>query len=270
MLNIISGDLYRLRKSKSLIISLAVMVVVTLFSYFIMDWAEKVANGEASENAGAVHVTVDDAVLTLTDADIIDSVVSSKYFTVIFAIFVCVWITSEFASGAIKNTVGKGCPRVKVFLAKYITAVGIVLAMSVISYIVAVFAGVLLVGTEGVNAAFCVEVLKYVGVQLIHFMAYAGIIVAVSELTRSMVAGIVVSVIIEFFSMKLFGIIDLILSFVGVDLKLSEFWIIENIYECFVGDISASLAGRAAVVSVFWILVSLGIGMWHFKRTDVK
>ena len=246
------------------------MIVVTLFSYFMIDWAEKVARGEVSEMVGAVHVTVDEGALTLTDADIIGEVVGSKYFTVIFAIFVCVWITSEFSSGAIKNTVGKGCSRVKVFLAKYITAVGIVFFMSVISYIVAVLAGVLLVGTEGVNAAFCVEVLKYVGVQLILLMAYAGIMVVVSEIARSMVAGIVVSVIIEFFSMKLFGVIDLILNIVGIEFKVSRYWIIDNIYECFVGDISASLAIRAVIVAVFWIAVSLGVGMWHFKRTDVK
>lgn len=270
MLNIISGDLYRLRKSKSLMISLAIMVLLTLFSYFMINWAEKVARGEASEITGAVNVTVNGDILKLTDADTIGDVVGSKYFLIIFAIFVCVWITSEFANGAIKNTVGKGCRREKVFLAKYITAAGIVLVMNLISYIVVVFAGVLLVGTEGVDAAFCLEVLKYVGVQLMLSIAHIGIIVAVSELTRSMVAGIIISVIIEFFSLKFFDVIDLMLKLAGVELRLSEYWIMGNIYECFVGDISASFAGRAVVVSIFWIVVSIGIGMWHFKRTDVK
>ena len=270
MLNIISGDLYRLRKSKSVVISLAVMVVVTLFSYIMMDWALKVASGESYNAAGALHVTVDNEFMTITAVDMIESTVSSKYFTVIFAIFTCVWITGEFSCGAIKNIVGKGCQRCKVFLAKYITAVGIVFAMSVISYIVAVLAGMLLVGTEGVNAAFCVDVLKYVGVQLINFMAYAGIIVTVSEFVRSMMAGIIVSVIIEFFSMKLFGVIDSILSIVGIEFKVSGYWVIGNMWECFVGDIDAALAMRSVFVAVFWIAVSLALGMWHFKSTDVK
>lgn len=270
MLNIISGDLYRLKKSKSVAICMAAMILITVFLYLIMNWALMVARGEASEITGAVHVTVNDGVLALTDADIISDVVSSKYFTVIFAIFVCVWVTSEFSSGAIKNTVGKGCSRVKVFLAKYITAVGIVLAMSVVSYIVAVLAGVLFAGTDGVNGAFCLEIIKYVGVQFMLLAAYAGIIVAVSELTRSMVAGIVVSVIIELFSLKLFNIIDLMIELAGIDLGLSGYWIMGTMFDSYVGDISASLAGRAAIVSAFWIVVSLGVGMWHFKRTDVK
>lgn len=270
MLNIIRGDLYRLKKSKSFIVCLAIILAITVLSYFTMEWAIKIASEEALNTSDVITIDVIEELTELTSADLISSVISSEYTSIVFAIFVCIWVTSEFTCGAAKNTVGKGCSRVRIFFAKYITSVGIVFLMNIISFIIMLVSGIIISGTSGLNGEFFIEVLKYILMKLVLLSAYVGAITAVCELTRSLVAGIVISVVFEMFSVKLANGIDLLLDLVGLDFEVSEYWITTTMYECYYGAISTDFVLRAVIVTAIWLTISLAAGLLHFKKADIK
>lgn len=271
MLNIIRGDLYRLRKSRSFAYCLLGIVIVTLLSYVLVEWTMAVADGRTSGGVGGINISVNepDIFSDMGSAEIMSEVASSKYAFIFFAIFVCVWITSEFGCGAIKNIVGKGCSKIKVFLAKYIAVIGIVFVLNVFTYVAVILFGLIFNGTVNISKAFINDFFTYAILQTLLMIAYAGIVIAVSEMVRSTAVGIAVTMLIFIFSTKLMEVFDLLLNIFGIDAKVSEYWIMSVVYDCYIGTIGTDFAIKSIVISVFWTVLSLAIGILHFSRTDI-
>lgn len=271
MLNIIRGDLYRLRKSRSFAYCLLGIVIVTLISYVLIEWTMAVADGRTSGGAGGINISVNepDIFSDMGSAEIMSEVASSKYAFIFFAIFVCVWVTSEFGCGAIKNIVGKGCSKVKIFLAKYITAIGIVFILNVFAYVAVILLGFVFNGVGDISRQFLSDFFSYAALQTLLMIAYAGIVITVSEIARNTAVGIAISMLIFIFSSKLMEVFDLLLNIFGIDAKVSEYWIMSVVYDCYIGTIGTGFVIKSIVISVFWTALSLAIGMLHFSRTDI-
>lgn len=92
-------------------------------------------------------------------------------------------MVGEYTNGAVKNVVGKGYSHNSIFLTKYFSAVLTSLALDIAIIIVAVLAGVAVMGTARIGDTFLPDCLAYVGVQLMLDVAYSGMIATISELT---------------------------------------------------------------------------------------
>ena len=75
--------------------------------------------------------------------------------------------------------------------------------------------------------------------------------------------------LIFIFSTKLMEVFDLLLNIFGIDAKVSEYWIMSVVYDCYIGTIGTDFAIKSIVISVFWTVLSLAIGILHFSRTDI-
>ena len=87
--------------------------------------------------------------------------------TMFSAIFLCIWVISDYTHGAMKNVVGKGYSRVQVFLAKHLFGTLITTLMNLVIFLVILIIGLILIGTQHVGSLFFQNLFIYFGLQLL-------------------------------------------------------------------------------------------------------
>lgn len=277
MFNLFSGEFYKWRKSKSFKVCLAAAIGMIIFIYLMLQLAIKIQNGEVANGTGGVVLSEsnmeEDNEVLLEQCGVLETVseITSGGFEIIFiAVFICIWVVSEYSNGAIKNMVGKGYSREKVFLSKYISTAASVVIMNLILFLVMLLVGFAVVGTKEVSGGFFRDFFSYVGVQLLLSVAFSGILVAVCEFTRSIAAGITISMFLVIFSTLILNGVDLLLQTLHLDVKASTYWIMNVISDCPMGAIDMDFMGRAVSVAVMWMVLSLLSGMIHFHQADIS
>lgn len=277
MFNLFGAEFYKWRKSKSFYICLlsAVVCVVLIWLSFLL--ADKVESGQV-EN-GTMGITVSEETLEegqnisfldeVNMMQIVQTFVGGGFSTLFMAIFICIWVVGEYTNGAVKNVVGKGYSRNSIFLTKYISAVLTSLALDIAIIIVAVLTGVAVMGTARIGDTFWQDCLAYVGVQLMLGVAYSGMIATISELTRSLAAGISIGIFLAALSSTFASGLDLLFRTIHIDLKVSDYWITSVIENCPIEGINLDVVGGAISVTAMWTVISLMIGIVHFHEADV-
>lgn len=277
MFNLFGAELYKWKRSRSFYVCLlsAVACVVIIWLSFLL--ADKVESGQVENGTMGIMVseeTLEEGRSTsfldeLNMMQIVQTFVGGGFSTVFMAIFICIWVVGEYANGAVRNVVGKGYSRNSIFLTKYLSAVLISLVLDIAIAMAAVLAGVAVMGTARVGEHFLPDCLAYVGVQLMLGVAYSGLIVAVSELTRSLAAGISISIFLAALSSTFANGLDLIFKTLRIDFKVSDYWITNVIEHCPIEGINLNVVGGAISVTAMWTIISLMIGMIHFHEADV-
>lgn len=277
MFNLFGAELYKWKRSRSFYVCLlsAVACVVIIWLSFLL--ADKVESGQVENGTMGIMVseeTLEEGRSTsfldeLNMMQIVQTFVGGGFSTIFMAIFICIWVVGEYANGAVKNVVGKGYSRNSIFLTKYLSAVLISLVLDIAIAMAAVLAGVAVLGTARVGEHFWPDCLAYVGVQLMLGVAYSGLIVAVSELTRSLAAGISISIFLAALSSTFANGLDLIFKTLRIDFKVSDYWITNVIEHCPIEGINLNVVGGAISVTAMWTIISLMIGMIHFHEADV-
>lgn len=277
MFNLFGAELYKWKRSRSFYVCLlsAVACAVIIWLSFLL--ADKVESGQVENGTMGIMVseeTLEEGRSTsfldeLNMMQIVQTFVGGGFSTVFMAIFICIWVVGEYANGAVRNVVGKGYSRNSIFLTKYLSAVLISLVLDIAIAMAAVLAGVAVMGTARVGEHFLPDCLAYVGVQLMLGVAYSGLIVAVSELTRSLAAGISISIFLAALSSTFANGLDLIFKTLRIDFKVSDYWITNVIEHCPIEGINLNVVGGAISVTAMWTIISLMIGMIHFHEADV-
>ncbi len=278
MFNLLKGECYKLIKSKAFYISCLVAVISVIFVYGMLITASKIQSGEMENGAAGVVVSEEEmqesstpVLEKITSLDVLQQMYAN--FTVfIIAVFISIFVIGEYSNGVIKNVVGKGYARWKIFLSKYffsiVTAVFFMILMTVVTVIVGCFVG------EGqvAGGTFFMDLLRYAGIQLIICIAFCGVIVTVSELCRTLGAGIAINFAIATFStvvaMGLDYLVQLILP--RSDFKVSAYWCVSLMSDCPIKDMDVKFILHVLIVSAAWIVITAGAGIFHFNKADIK
>lgn len=277
MYNLIHAEFYKWKKSKSFFVCLLSAIGMILFVYFMLKVVAEVQAGKLENGTGGVIVSGE--LLEEENGDILKQIgilgvaselTSSGVGSIFSAIFICIWIVSEYSHGAIKNTAGKGYVREKVFLAKYLSTAIITLLMNLIMFIVTLFIGFVVIGTEDVNKIFFQNFFSYVVLQLLFSIAFGGIVMAICEFTRNMAVSIGVSIFLIAFSPIIISGVDMLFQVLHLNLKVSDYWIISVMNQCPTEGFAMEFIISGIVVTVMWIVLSLVFGMIHFKKADIK
>lgn len=278
MINLLKGEVYKLLKSRAFYVTCLVGIVSVIFLYGMLITASKIQNGEV-EN-GSVGVVVSDEEMQgssvpileeLTTLDILQQMYPN--FTVFFiAVFISIFVIGEYTNGVIKNIVGKGYARWKIFISKYVMSVLAASFLMILTTVVTVIIGSIVGAGQAAGGVLFADILKYVGIQLLLCIAYCGVVVTVSELCRSLGAGIAVNFAIATFSVIVVIALDHLVQLIlpQSDFRVSSYWLIGLMSECPVKDIGVEVVLHIVIVSVIWIIITAGIGIFHFKKSDVK
>ena len=275
MFNLFSGEFYKWKKSKVCKVCLAAAIGMILFIYLMLMLVAKIQNGEMENGTGGVVVTEsnmeeeEDVFAQYGILGIVSEITGGGFELIFIAVFTCIWVVGEYSNGAIKNMVGKGYSRGKVFLSKYITTAVSVIVMNLILFLTMLLLGVAVMGTGEVNGGFFRAFFSYVGVQLLLSVAFCGVLVAVCEFARNIAVGITISMVLVIFSTLILSGVDLLFQALHLDVKASTYWIMNVMSDCPMGAIDLDFMGRAVSVAVMWTVLSLLAGMIHIQQTDI-
>lgn len=277
MINLLRGEFYKLRKSKCVYICGIVMIVFVLFLYGTLYLADRIQQGEMENGSYGFFVSEElegkdgQEPLSIWDAIGILDIEQEMFGTfagIILAVFGSIFVIGEYGNGAVKNVVGKGYKRWKIFLAKYIATTVITAILLLVMTGATLLFGVIFRGTEGLNGIFYQNLCSYTGIQILFGAVLIGIVIAVSEVCRNLGAGIAISIGIISFSSLITAGLDLV--FHKWNFKPSDYWITDLIVNCPVTDIDKNFLIRAVITSVVWIVLVFGMGVLHFGKADVK
>ncbi len=279
MLCLLSAEGYKLKKSKSFFVSAVVMTLVVVLMYGILLLLDGVVKGEIENGTAGVIVTQEDRQdldelesgsvwEQIGIMDIMRQVFSGNLASCVLAVYVSIVVVSEYSSGMIKNIVGKGNSRTVIFMSKLIMAVLSSLLLLLISCAMVLAFGMIFIGKSSFAGGFLQNLMLYIGIQMLLNAALAALYVLIAEVARSYAAGISASIGAAVFPTLLFTGLDVISEKYG--LTLSSYWVVTRSETCPLSGITADFVLETVLVSAVWFLISVGLGIWHFNKTDVK
>lgn len=260
MINLLSAEFYKLRKSRSFKVAAGLAVLFTVAVYLL----EELLLSGLVEN-------VDKAMIERSNILHILKQMFGQCNTIIFVtIFVCLFAMGDYSSGAVKNIVGKGLRREEIYLARFlVTEFGAVL-IYLLTALAVFIGGVIVQRTGQINGAVLYDFISYLSLQILYLTAYTAIIILVCEITRN-TAGILISILgIMLFSNMVFEGIDIVIKAVGAPFTLSKYWIMTVIASCPDADIPAWFVTSSGIAAGVWLIVSLAVGILYFSWKDVK
>lgn len=266
MINLLHSELYKLRKSKSYKVAAVLSVLFVLFTYALFGIMQNMGTG--SGNPGTMEI-----VQKLSGIGIMDMMrqMFANCNAIIFAtIFMCIFVISDYSSGAIKNFVGKGYRREEVYFAKFfVTELGAVTLYLLVAVSVLV-AGIAYFGPEQLTGAFWTDFGNYLTMQILYLTGYTAINVFVCAMARNMASGVLISVLgIMMFSGPILSGLDYFLVFLGADFGISQYWIMSVISNCPAADIPSGFILQSGIVAGGWLAAAMAGGMILFSKRDI-
>ena len=279
MLNMLHGEFYKLKKSRSFYIIILIAMGLILLLYATLHMVDNIHEEEQSGNTrivvkGEEEVVLDEEgnVVPISQQvgimGIVQQMFDSHFTEFIIAIFISIFVTAEFGNGAIKNVVGKGYSRRTVFLSKLIAAVFVTIIMSLAIIMIIIVLGIPFLGKKGLEMLVWKDLSIYIGIQMIFGISFTGIINLVGEFTRSLAASISINLGILMFSTSITAGLDLL--FHNLNWKPSQYWVLDFQSACPITNFDQTFIIRGIIVSVIWFLITTVIGVMHFKKADVK
>lgn len=268
MSNLLSAEWYKLKKDLNFRLMAALTVFFVIFQYGANTIIEAVLrrDGAVGEQAERMEQLANIEIL-----DMMHSMFGNTNAIIFVTIFACCFVLNDYNSGMISNFVGKGYRRSSVFFAKFLVIQCGAVMLYLLTALVTLLAGIIVYGTEEINAAFFHDFGTYLFLHLLFLTAYNAVIVLACTLIRTMAAGILGSILgVMLFSNLIMQGIDLLLSYLGIEDGVSQYWIVTIIARCPVRDIPAHDLTVSVIAAVFWLAVSAGAGLLLFEKRDVR
>lgn len=258
MRNILNGEWYKWKKNKAFWICLLSAVGMILLVYLTMTAAGQAmgAGGDVLQETGISGMA--------------EQFAGGGLVTMFSAIFLCIWVISDYTHGAMKNVVGKGYSRVQVFLAKHLFGTLITTLMNLVIFLVILIIGLILIGTQHVGSLFFKNLFLYFGLQLLFGVAVSSIVIAVCEWSRNMAAGIGITMALIIFSPLVIQGLDLLFSAMQLKITISGYWILNLMADCPTEAFTSEFLFHEIVISVIWTLLPFVLGTAHFCKADIE
>ncbi len=275
MSNLLSAELYKLRKGKSLFLGLLVVAGLVLLLYISLLMVDRIKSGEMGNGTGGVIVFESSETMTgelgaesmmqeVGIAGVLQQIFSGHFSGLILAVIVSIFVVKEYGTGAIKNLVGKGYSRSTIFLSKLLSTI----LLTIFFHLAAATIGIPFLGEEGLSMTNWMDVALYIGLQLLFEITAAGVFVLIGELTRNLAAAIAVCIGVLLFSTSLTALLDLLCHRIGF--QPTNYWFLDLMSNCPLSEFEAEFVGRSVIVSMVWFVLAAVLGVIHFQRTDVK
>ena len=303
MKNLISSETYKWMKSKSFKVCTIVGCGLAIFSVImflilsiIMDEVNKEMAAEMGDDYEASQELMIEEykAMGLGDAEIamitgvydgemmLSMSISQTDIQLLIAIFISIFVAGEFSNGTIKMIVSKGYSRSKIYWSKFISGIIAANVMTVIVVVVTTLLGCIIWGwNDPVTgaAAGAIDVLKFLLVQFALNTALTAMFIGFSMMFKSLGISIAVSIVMYSFGSVIFVLMDAVvnglcqvLEYNPSDLPFlpSEAWIVQAVANTSTLDMSNHDLIVGLVVSLVYGALFTFIGMWSFKKNDIK
>lgn len=277
MYRLLNAELYKLRKSKSFLTCTIVTVIFVIAMYGMFVLADNIQNGRMENGTGGVIVSIQQETVEHTSSsiwdtihvmDILQEIFSGDVIAVIIGTFISIFVVSEFAAGMLKNVVGKGCKRSLIYLAKLLVSMLAAVLIVAAGILTTLVCGRIFIGTGAFDRSFWENLPIYTGLQLLMLLPLTSIFVLIGELCRNLAAGISIGIGVAAFPALFLNFIDM--KFSGSRITPSQLWPVTRMSACPFEGFSAGYITGTLLVAAFWLVLTAGLGIWHFSKTDIK
>lgn len=256
MSNLLRSDLYRLFKSKSFYICMAVeacLFILGMVIIYLMNQTEPAIVTLEAQNG------IDYGLTALTTSDI----------TLLLGIIIGIFVTAEFSHGTMKNVVSKGFSKVNIYLSKLVTMVIATFIFMLFILIVGVIGATILTGNLGeLSGENVLKIFQIIGIEMLLYTALASLYLMFSMVLRNLGGVIAINIIYASIVERLFFSL---LQLIAKDkIEFSKYSLFNNISFYSIGDFTGSDLLRSAVVAIVVLAVTTALGIFAFTKTDVK
>lgn len=303
MKHLISSELYKWKKSKAFKVCTIIgisLAVFTVIMFLLLSIMMNKVNEDVSEDLGEDYqISQEDMIeeykaMGLSDSEIammtglydgemmLSMSFSQTDLQLLIAIFIGIFIAGEFSNGTIKMIVSKGYSRSQIYWSKFITGIIASNVMTLIIVVITTLLGCIMWGwNEPATgaAASTVDVLKLLLVQFALNTAITAMFIGCSMMFRNLGISIALTVVVYTLGSVIFVLFDAVIQGLcsviefNVD-KLpflpSEAWIVQAISNTSTLDMSNHDLTVGLVVSLVYTVLFTFIGMWSFKKNDIK
>ncbi|MBZ2174293.1 ABC transporter permease [Schnuerera sp. xch1] len=252
MLNLLRADLYKLRRSKSFYICLAIIALVV--AYIIIDFKSS-AHMKEQLNPSTFHW-----IYMLFE----EQAFLPYFIPALQAIFITMLITGEYSTGTIKDSVSLGFSHTKVYMSKLITvSIGTILML-----LVAIFTtGITSIFVFGIYGSFSIYdlmlLIRMLIIQDLLYTAHGSIFLMIAFLIKNIGSTMAVSLLLSL-------VIVPPLSTLVENSDWGRIFLIMNFSPTALPHPQAVDIRVAIAVALSYLILCSGIGWFTFKKQDIK
>ena len=268
MKELLSFEFRKLWRSKSLWICTIVMIVLNIASVVITYSTQRMINNLAGTES---IFDLGGTVLASSGLKSLITSASGTNYTILFAIFVTIFICADFSEGTIKNILSRGFSREQVFFAKSITIVTGGLVFSIISIAVNFLAATIAFGAgKGYSGTVVVILL----VQMLALSAYIMLDVLLAVLFTKAGGAMTLGIIIPMVVPLLGQLLDLALSSIFDSIEFGDSVVTNYLIGTNLSTVSKiDVAGKdllfgGIIFGVYIILFAL-LGLLSIRKKEV-
>lgn len=281
MRKLISCDIYKLKKSRYFWICLIVTVLLAAATVFLLDVTYKLTGDNMQARLEQQQDTMDETGLSVSTEEIPTSYeelsASSQLMTffagnttLILAVLISLFVGSEFNQGTIKNIASRNYSRTSIYLSKLAVGVLVSILFTLAFVLTASITATALWGFGDVSSTFWMETVQRGALELLLEASYVSLFVMFSILIRQNGGSLAVNIcFLEFTSLVLslaeFGIGKLL----DRSISLSQYLPDMNM-AALMQDPGREELTRALVVGICFLVIPACIGIWNFKKRDIK
>lgn len=272
MFRILNAEAYKLRKSKSFFVCCIAMVCFTILLIAMVYIADNIQKGNIGNGTAGITITSNGTAKEFLDnvslMEMLQQIFGGSMLSCTLAVFISIFVTKEYGSGMIKNIVGKGCPRASIYLSKLLVTVAASFCITSAGVLSMLLGGRILLGERAFDGGFWNEFLSYTGIQIALMAAMAAVFMLVSEVCRTVAAGISLNIGIIIFSVLFINGLDLL--FADSSFRPSDIWLIGQTEHLPLDGITSGFAAKMLIVAAVWFVAAALLGILHFYKTDIK
>ncbi|GHU16086.1 hypothetical protein FACS1894163_04800 [Spirochaetia bacterium] len=256
-MNIIKSEFYKLGKSKLFYVCMLLCAVIPAIM------AIAIQLGVQTRGPEGMSAIVDD----ISGATFLAETLGLALLPTVLAVFVSIFVSSEFHNGTMKNYVSKGFNRVQIYLSKLAVSGAAVLAIYAIHIAVALALGTALWGFDPSGGAAVSGVITMLLGEGLLLLAYTSVFVLVSMWLRSNGASVAVAICAASVLPTILMTIDFILEDV---ISLSSFWISGNVSALASITPESGAVLQGLIVGFCYLVGGTVLGSLLFKKQDIK
>ncbi|HEX3021018.1 MAG TPA: ABC transporter permease subunit [Lachnospiraceae bacterium] len=269
MINILRADLYRLFRSKSFYICTMILIALLIASGIMMKYMEKTNENKRSE--GSITVEVEnpntEQVLVKSGTEFVLSAPADMNMVGMFvAIMITIFIAAEFNERTMKCIVAKGFTRRRIYLSKVIT-----LSVATILMLTTFLIGSFLTGfavsgrVNSISSEYTFEAIRYLAVAFLLYLSMASIFILVNFIFKNMAVAMAINISGLIFIPNILDSIEM-----NFHIPLTKYSVIHLISSIENLSVSTGKIVDAVVVGCGYMVVSFVIGVFLFRRADIK
>ncbi|MDE6887252.1 MAG: ABC transporter permease [Eubacterium sp.] len=276
MLCLLNAETYKLKKSKSFYVCMAVTVAFILFMFSTIFLMDKIQKEKIADPSGSFSVSIKNnepnSSGSLWDSlhimDMLQEAFSGDSIGCILCIFISIFVIREYSSGMMKNIAGKGCSRSSIYLSKLFASILATILIAVTGIAATLICGWIFMGAQAFDRNFWKNLPVYIILQMIMITSLSSLFVFIGELSRNLAAGIAIGICIISFPALLLNVIDM--QFADHAFTPSQYWPVTRIASCPFEGFTTGYWIETLLVAAFWIILTTAAGIWHFNKTDIR